>query len=186
MPKKIVNVKGYKRYVKGKVVNVKPHKRKIDGRQVILKDSSSDEFLNANIKDEREAIEIYMKESDRTDDGILKEFYHALAIDEMRHLLALESLRDNTKKVPDGIDKLDAVVSTIMTPYLFEVPKEIDRKYHEIDRRFLLTSPTTGISLTDVQKQAEGLDPELYVLIRKFDDKYYLYTENRPMRKRNR
>jgi len=30
MPKKQINVKGYKRKVKGRIINVKPHKRRID------------------------------------------------------------------------------------------------------------------------------------------------------------
>jgi len=63
-------------------------------KPLIIEDSPSCEFLSHNMKAEREAIEQYLHESNRSDDLLMKNVFHYIAIDEMKHLELLEDLHD--------------------------------------------------------------------------------------------
>jgi rubrerythrin len=58
-----------------------------------MDDPPSKAFLKENIAKERDAIESYVDEMNRTNDPVQKEAIRGLAIDEMRHLDVLEGVK---------------------------------------------------------------------------------------------
>jgi rubrerythrin len=87
----------------GKVSIVKQHVRKVGEKNIgstklVIKDPPIIDFLKHNINAEREAIEEYTHESDRTDDPIMKEVFHDIAVEEMEHLHLLEHIKENIEK----------------------------------------------------------------------------------------
>jgi hypothetical protein len=62
-------------------------------KKLVALDPPSCSFLFNNIKDERKAIESYIKESARTDDQVLKVAFHSVAVDEMKHLQLLDEIK---------------------------------------------------------------------------------------------
>lgn len=63
-------------------------------RPLVLADTPTCEMLDQSIKDERNAVYSYLEEATRTDDDVLKRFFHDIAVDEMNHLDQLKSIND--------------------------------------------------------------------------------------------
>lgn len=67
-------------------------------KKIVLDDPPSCEFVSTSVEDERKAVEEYINESDRTNDPVLKRFFHDIAVEEMKHLNDLESIKEKICK----------------------------------------------------------------------------------------
>jgi rubrerythrin len=63
----------------------------------LMDDPPSCEFLERAVRDEEEAVEMYMSESYRTNDPLSKKAFHAIAVEEMEHLKMFEYMARKIK-----------------------------------------------------------------------------------------